>query len=203
MRYAVFCLMLAPCDCLAAQALYPPERSGLIGSVAVGRAALSLDSSPFESKQMLSARFGLRINPLWCTRIEAFRITPHFAYATTDRKGMNPKTDKFALADIEGGVEASVRIRRFLRPYAFYRAGSHTAERIDNLQTWNYSGHGISKGVGLEIPLLAGGSGVDLGLRFGSGRLTDAERLGEHRAIDMQFRERIWYVGWSGSLQGM
>lgn len=203
MRYAVFWLMLAAGDSLGAQGLYPPERSGLIGSASVGRAALSLGSGPFQSKRMLSTRLGLRFNPLWCTKIESFRLTPHFAFAITDAAGMDPRTDKYALADVEVGVEGSLRIRRHLRPYAFYRAGIHTAEHIDDLQVWNYSGHGTSKGVGLEIPLLSGGSGVDLGLRFGSGRFTDAERLTNHRDIDIQFRERIWYVGWSGSLRGM
>src|SRR5688500_8788075 len=109
-RFVVGWLVVGAGDKIAAQSSYPPERSGLVASVSMGRAALSLEPGPFESKRMLSTRLGLRINPLWCTTFQGFRVTPHLAFATTDFRGMDSLEDKFALSDLEKGVEVSLRV---------------------------------------------------------------------------------------------
>lgn len=202
MRYVLLSLIVASHN-LGAQRFYPPERSGLIASIAAGRAALSLGSGAFQTRRMLSTRAGLRFNPLWRTSNNSVRMMLHAAVAVTDIAGMDPKKDPYALSDVEGGLEGSVRLHPHLRPYVFYRLGTHTAEHFDNEQVFNYSGSGNSKGLGFEIPILAGGSGLDLGFRIGSGRFNKAERLAQKHDIDVSYRERIWYVGWSGSLRGM
>ncbi len=202
MKATLVLLLLGASRLDAQDDFQPPERYGIIGAVAYGAVSLSLNSATYQSKGMLSSRFGFRIDPLWFTKVHGFRLTPHIAYAVTDFRGMSAG-DAYAFSDINAGIELSYRVHRRLRPYIFGRRGSHSAEHVDAGQIWNYSGHGTGGGGGLEIPILAGGSGFDFGFRSESGHFGDAERLKVHRPIDVGFRARIWYLGWSGSLRGM
>lgn len=171
---------------------------GLTGFVVGGATQLSLGGGPAKGRGLGGLRLGWRF-ALPRNAAPWLRFGPEVAFAVTDVGGMDSTSDAFSLGHLDGGLQASARLRPRLRLYGVGRYGKRAIELIDaDQQVWNYAGGGYAAGGGIEIPLRPSGRGLDVGVNYLSGRFTRADRLKVYRDIDVAYQAWVFHLGWGG-----
>lgn len=195
--FAVLAVASAP---LAAQ----PERSGLVAGAAYARPTISLAGAPFVARNALLLDVGIRLCPYCWAGWRRLRVRPHIAYLATSFGGIDTSaTEDVSFSHIDRGIDASYRATRHLRFVVNYRTGKRTVERMETGQLTNYAGGGHGVGVTLEIPITPElGRGFEIGYNSLSGRFDSRERLGKSVTTALDYRTRVWFIGWSGTFTG-
>lgn len=181
-----------------------PEPSGLIAGAAYARTTISLAGAPFVARNALLLDAGIRVCPYCWAGWRRLRVRPHIAYLVTSFGGIDTSAiNDVSFSHIDRGVDVSYRVAHHLRMVATYRIGKRTAERMEPGGLTNYAGGGHGVGATLEIPLTPElGRGLEIGYSSLSGRFDTRERLGKSVTTALDYRTRVWFIGWSGTFTG-
>lgn len=193
---------------------------GPVAGIAKSWLTVAFSGAGTRTEKGVGLHLGLRFAPIavfcnarkitGCGGFARLLAIPHFAYAATHLRGMNPATDSYAFSYIDTrGVKIAYPVFDSLRVTATYRMGKRTAERFQDGDVVNYWGPGRAMGVGIEIPVRASGRGVELTVAWLSGHFNTLEIRNPARTakvllpVSVRYRATVIQVGWSGPFTGV
>jgi hypothetical protein len=176
-----------------------PDYLGLNGSIMFGMASWEVGDSSYSTRFAGGLTLGYRFG------VPGFRwltLTPHGALTMTRFAGIRLGSNQIAFSRVELGLQAAAHVGP-LSPYAMWRRGRGTMERMVGDEAANFYGPGSGWGGGIEIPLHNDcANAIDLAWHRSVGSFDNVETRRDLVQPRMAYRSRFVTVGWSGRFRG-